>query len=94
MRAVFNDTTVALSDETIELEGYHYFPPDSVDPQYLRPSRMKSLCFWKGVASWHHVVVGDTVAARAAWTYRHPSPLARRIKGHVAFWNEVQVRPD
>lgn len=94
MRAVFNGATIAESDDTICLEGNHYFPPDSVDTNLLRPSRMKSLCFWKGVASYQHVVVDGVTAQRAAWVYRHPSPLARRIKGHVAFWNGVEVRED
>lgn len=94
MRAVFNGATVAESDDTVELEGNHYFPAESVDPRYLERSRMKSLCFWKGVASYRHVSVDGATARNAAWVYRHPSPLARRIKGRVAFWNGVEVRPD
>lgn len=89
--AVFNDTVVASSDEVIWIEGNAYFPPDSIDMEYLRPIRWKSLCFWKGVASYFDVVVDGQVSKGAAWVYRHPSPLARKIKGHIAFWNEVKV---
>lgn len=94
MRATYNGSTIAQSDATVRVEGNHYFPPDSVDERYLRRSRMKSLCFWKGVASYRHVEVDGMVAKNAAWLYRHPSPLARRIKGHVAFWNGVEVIDD
>lgn len=58
----------------------------------LEPSWMRSLCYWKGVARYFHVTAGGRTVRHAAWTYRHPSPLARRIKGHVAFWpGDVQV---
>lgn len=91
MRAVFNGRTIAESDATILLEGNHYFPPESVDWQYLQRSWMKTPCYWKGWASYHHVVVDGDVARRAAWVYRHPGFLARRIKNHVAFWKGVDV---
>lgn len=94
MRAVFNGCTIAQSKDTVYLEGNHYFPPESVDARLLQPTHMKSLCMWKGIASYHHVSANGQVAKRAAWMYRHPSPLARRIKNHVAFWNEVEVRED
>ena len=52
---------------------------------------MKSLCPWKGVASYYTVEVDGARDTNAAWTYRHPSPLARRIKNHIAFWGDVVV---
>lgn len=91
MRAVFNEVTIARSDDVVLLEGNHYFPADAVDCEHLRGSRAKSFCFWKGVASYYHVEAGGRTAPRAAWTYRHPSPLARKIKGRIAFWGDVQV---
>ncbi len=75
----------------MRLEGKVYFPPESVGWDYLQPTRMKSLCFWKGVASYYTVRVEGIEDRNAAWTYRHPSLLARRIKNHVAFWNGVEV---
>ncbi len=68
-----------------------YFPPESVHWDFLHATRRKSLCFWKGVASYYTVRVDDIEDRNAAWTYRRPSPLARRIKNHVAFWNRVEV---
>lgn len=93
MEAVFNDVVVARSDNTVRIEGNVYFPPDSVQWQHLTATRSRSLCFWKGVAGYFTVEAGGVKSRNAAWTYRHPSPLARRIKDHVAFWNGVEVRP-
>jgi uncharacterized protein (DUF427 family) len=94
MRAIWNGITIARSDTTIVVEGNHYFPPDSVDPAFLRSSRMRSLCPWKGLASYYHLQAGDERNTNAAWTYRHPYPWIRKIKNHVAFWNGVQVISD
>jgi uncharacterized protein (DUF427 family) len=91
VKAVFNGQVIARSDDTVVVEGNQYFPPEDVDQRYLHRSRMKSLCPWKGVASYYTVEVDGARDANAAWTYRHPSPLARRIKNHVAFWGSVAV---
>jgi uncharacterized protein (DUF427 family) len=93
MRAVWNGVVLAESDETKVVEGNHYFPPESVDRRYLKPSARKSLCFWKGIASYYTVEVGGERNTYAAWTYRHPLPWIRKIRDHVAFWNGVDVRP-
>jgi uncharacterized protein (DUF427 family) len=70
----------------------HYFPPESVDHERLEQTRMKSLCPWKGVASYYTVLARDRVNVNAAWTYRHPYPWIRKIRDHVAFWHEVEIR--
>lgn len=86
------DTLIASSDDVIVVEGFAYFPAVAVEPGVLTPTANKSLCLWKGVASYYKVTVGDVSLRSAAWTYRHPSPLARRVKNRVAFWREVEVR--
>jgi len=91
MRAMYCGSVIAESDDAIQLEGHHYFPLDSVNAGVLTRTRGKSLCFWKGVASYYDVTVDGRTARRAAWEYRHPSPLARRIKHRVAFWGDVLV---
>ncbi len=93
MKAIFNGKVIAESDETIQLEGNHYFPPQSVDDRYLRRSAMRSVCFWKGIASYYAIEAGGRTSKHAAWTYRHPFPWIRKIRDHVAFWNGVEVRP-
>lgn len=91
MRAIFNGETIAQSEHTVLVEGNHYFPPDAVSSEHLDRSRLKTLCPWKGIASYYTVSVGGASARSAAWTYRHPSPLARRIKNHIAFSPGIEV---
>lgn len=90
-QAVFNDQVIAEGDHAVLLEGNVYFPPAAVREEFLRPVGAKSLCPWKGVASYYTVEVDGVSDAAAAWSYRHPSPLAREIKDHVAFWHGVTV---
>jgi uncharacterized protein (DUF427 family) len=93
MRAFWNDVVLAESAETIVVEGNHYLPPESIDFRHLKPSRMRSLCFWKGIASYYTVEVDGQRNRNAAWTYRHPFPWIQRFRDHIAFWNGVEVRP-
>ncbi|MDQ3158168.1 MAG: DUF427 domain-containing protein [Actinomycetota bacterium] len=92
--AWFSGHRIAVSNDVLVLEGFAYFPLEDVADGVLRRSRFKSLCYWKGIASYFHVLGGDEVARNSAWTYRHPSPIARRIKNRVAFWHDIEVRLD
>lgn len=92
MQAVFNNVVIAESDDTVVVEGNHYFPAESLDSSYLVASSTHSLCPWKGRASYYTVQVDGVTSRDAAWFYPKPSPLARRIKGRVAFWRGVEVR--
>lgn len=91
IKAVWKGAVVAQSERTVVVEGNHYFPPDSIDHRYLKRSAMRSLCPWKGIANYYSIEVGDEKQRNAAWTYRHPLPWVRKIRGHVAFWGEVEV---
>ncbi len=82
---------VATSDDIVTVEGSAYFPLPSVPEGALQPSSTISVCPWKGVASYYDVHVDGRVVPDGAWTYRHPSPLVRRIKGRVAFWKGIEV---
>lgn len=82
---------IATSDDVVTVEGNAYFPLTSVPAGVLQPSGTTSLCPWKGIASYYDVHVDGQVVPDAAFTYRHPSPLARRIKGRVAFWKGIEV---
>lgn len=92
MKAVWNGTVIAASDRTQVVEGNHYFPRESVDARYLTRTRLKTLCPWKGIASYYTLEVDGEVSPHAAWTYRHPLPWIRKIREHVAFWSDVDVR--
>jgi len=92
--AHFGDTLIATTDDPVIVEGNVYFPESDVADGVLIANKAKSLCFWKGVASYYDVSAGDATLRSAAFAYRHPSPFARRIKGRVAFWNGVDVTTD
>ena len=91
MKATFKDQIIAQSNNTIIIEGNHYFPPNSVNKQFLKESDHHTTCPWKGEASYYDVVVGDTTNQNAAWYYPNPKDAALQIKDHVAFWNGVEV---
>jgi uncharacterized protein (DUF427 family) len=92
-QAILNDVVLADSPTTVIVEGNHYFPADSVSWDHFESSRSKTVCPWKGVASYHHARAADAVIDDVAWTYQRPSPLARRIRGHVAFDPRVRIEP-
>jgi uncharacterized protein (DUF427 family) len=93
MRAIWNGRVIADSDQTVRIEGNHYFPPESVDWDALAASRTTSRCWWKGKATYFHVQADGDVNPNAAWTYPKPWRLARRITDHVAFWRGVSITP-
>lgn len=94
MRAIWQGAVLAQSDDTVVVEGNHYFPPDSISWTYFRDSDHHTICPWKGTASYHDVVVGDAVNKDAAWYYPAPKEAAAQIKDRVAFWRGVQIQPD
>jgi uncharacterized protein (DUF427 family) len=91
MRAIWNGAVLAESDDTVVVEGNHYFPADSIRREHFRPSDTHTTCPWKGVASYYDVVVGDDVNRDAAWYYPDVKPAAKAIEGRVAFWKGVRV---
>lgn len=93
MRAIWNGTTLAESDDTVVVEGNHYFPVDSIVSEHFAPSDAHTICPWKGKASYYDVVVGDERNAEAAWYYPKPLKPAAEIKDRVAFWRGVEVTP-
>ena len=91
MKAIWNDTVIAESDETVVVENNHYFPAGSVKAEYLRDSAHSSFCPWKGTASYKTLVVDGAENPNAAWYYPEPKDAAAEIKDHVAFWKGVTV---
>ncbi|HEX3425713.1 MAG TPA: DUF427 domain-containing protein [Acidimicrobiales bacterium] len=91
MRATWNGATIAESDDTVQVEGNHYFPLSAVDPQFLQESPTHTVCPWKGTASYYHVVVDGQTNRDAAWYYPDPSTAAAAIVDRVAFWRGVKV---
>ncbi len=91
-RALWNGAILAESNETIVVEGNHYFPPGSLRRIYFRESDAHTVCGWKGTASYFDVVLNDAENRQAAWYYPDPKPAANKIKGYVAFWKGVEVQ--
>ena len=91
MKAVWNDKVIAESDETIVIEGNHYFPKQSVNEEYLVESTTATVCPWKGEASYYDIIVDDKANKDAAWFYREPKEEAELIRDYVAFWRGVQI---
>lgn len=89
--ATWNGVKIAESDETVVVEGNHYFPPESVKKDFLRPSSTTSRCPWKGVANYYSLEVDGKTNKDAVWYYADPSTAAANIKGYLAFWNGVEV---
>lgn len=92
VEAIYQGTVIARSDETIVVEGNHYFPPQSLVREHFEDSDTHTVCGWKGRASYYHVNVDGHRNPDAAWTYPEPKAAAARIAGYVAFWRGVEVR--
>lgn len=92
-KAVWNGAVLAESDDTVVVEGNHYFPPDALRNEYFEDSPERSVCSWKGVAGYFDVVVDGRTNRGAAWYYADPKPAASDIDGYVAFWRGVRVEP-
>ncbi|MEX2481613.1 MAG: DUF427 domain-containing protein [Gammaproteobacteria bacterium] len=93
MKAIWNGAIVAESDETIVVEGNHYFPRTAVRDEYLVSSTTTSFCGWKGTANYYSLEVGGQRNADAAWYYEKPLDAAAAIAGRIAFWRGVEVAP-
>jgi uncharacterized protein (DUF427 family) len=91
MKAIWNNAVIAESDDTVVVEGNHYFPSAAVGKQYLQPSPTHTHCPWKGEASYYDVVVNGETNKDAAWYYPAPKEAAAEIKDRVAFWRGVKV---
>ena len=91
VRAVWNDVTIAESDDTVVVEGNHYFPRASVVAGVLTGSATTSVCGWKGTAHYHSVTANGTENRDAAWYYPDPKSAASEIKDRIAFWKGVKV---
>ena len=91
MKAIWNNTVIAESDSTVMIEGNHYFPPESINQDYFKPSETHTVCPWKGTASYYNIEVDEQSNEDAAWYYPDTSELAKNIKGYVAFWKGVKV---
>ena len=93
MKATWNGVVVAESDDTVLVEGNHYFPESALHSEHFTFSNHKTMCPWKGQATYRSLLVNGELNADAAWTYADPKPEAEAIRGRYAFWKGVKVAP-
>lgn len=91
MKATWNEVTLAESDDTILVEGNHYFPPESIMEDYFHQTNNRYECPWKGTAHYFNIEANGKTNEDAAWTYPEPKKAAKNIAGYTAFWNGVEV---
>ncbi len=91
-KAIWKGVVIADSDQTVVVEGNHYFPPASLNHSCLKQSETETVCGWKGTAQYYHVEVDGESNTDAAWYYAAPKEAASEIKDHVAFWKGVEVQ--
>jgi uncharacterized protein (DUF427 family) len=91
MKATWNGTVIAESDDTVVVEGNHYFPASSLKREYTTFSNHRTTCHWKGEASYYSLLVNGEMNADAVWYYPQPKPEAQMVKDRVAFWKGVKV---
>ena len=89
MKVIRGDLILAESNDTIVIEGNHYFPPDAINKKYFQKSSTHTTCPWKGQASYYNIVISGEVEPDAAWYYPEPKPAAEQIKNYVAFYKGV-----
>ena len=91
MKAIWNGAVLAQSDDTVVVDGNHYFPADAIDTSRFEDSETHTTCSWKGLASYKTVVVDGERNADAAWFYPEPSEEAAMVTDRIAFWRGVEV---
>lgn len=91
MKAIWNETVIAESDDIVTVEGNAYFPASALRPEVIRPSTHTSVCPWKGTAHYYSLEVDGAANPNAVWYYPEPKDAAANIRGRVAFWKGVHV---
>ena len=91
MKAIWNNTVIAESDDIVLVEGNHYFPESALKKEFTTFSNHKSSCAWKGEASYYSLLVNGELNIDAVWYYPNPKPEAEMVRGRVAFWKGVAV---
>ncbi len=92
MKAIWDNVVIAESNDTVIVEGNHYFPINSIKNEYFVKTDFVSFCGWKGKANYYSVSINGKINKDCAWYYAEPKVAAKKIKGMIAFWNGVKVQ--
>ncbi len=91
MKAIWNGTVIAESDDTVAVEGNLYFPASSLKREHVTFSNHHTSCAWKGQASYYSLLVNGEMNTDAVWYYPDPKPEADMVRDRVAFWKGVKI---
>lgn len=91
MKATWNSQVLAESEDTIVVEGNHYFPSSSILREFFQESDTNTICPWKGTAYYFDISVNGDLNEDAASYYPKTSQLAKQVEGRVAFWKGVEI---
>ena len=96
VKATWNGVLLAESNDTIMIEGNHYFPPESAKMEYFEKTETHTTCFWKGLANYYNVVVDGETNKDAAWYYPVPKEgsierVGKDFTNYIAFWRGVEI---
>ncbi len=64
----------------------YYIPRKDIAMDYLKPNPRRTMCEWKGQASYFDCVIGGVTLDAAAWTYTDPTSTFENIRDHLAFY--------
>lgn len=92
VKAIWRNKVIAESDNYEILDSNYYFPPESLNKEYIVESNMQTTCPYKGLASYYDVVVDGEVNKDAAWYYPDPKPIVKKIKNYIAFWKGIEIK--
>lgn len=92
VQAIWNSVVIAESEETVMVEGNHYFPPEAINQEYFSDNSRQTTCPWKGLASYYDVTVNGETRSAVAWYYPQPKDAAKQIKDHIAFYGSVEIK--
>jgi len=92
VKAVWNGAVIAESDDTVVVDGEHYFPEASLKREYVSFSNHRSSSP-KGQAHYYSLFVDGELNPDAVWYYPEPDAAVAAIKGRVAFWKGVKIEP-
>jgi len=91
MKAIWNGSVIAESDDIVTVEGNAYFPADALNRDLVTDSALTSVCPWKGTANYLSLKVDGRTNENAVWYYAEPKQAAAEIKGRYAFWKGVEI---
>jgi uncharacterized protein (DUF427 family) len=93
MKATWNGAVIAQSDDTVVMDGNHYFPASSLNREYITFSNHRTSNPSKGEASYYSLLVNGELKSDALWYYPNPKEEAEMLRDRVAFGNGVKIEP-